>query len=286
MASKNLKIAFIGTGIMGAPIAGHIIDAGYELTVYNRTKEKAADLIERGAAWADSVAEAAKDADVVITMVGFPTDVEEIYLAGEGLRASAKDGAYLIDLTTSAPELARDIAGAAEVCGKHAFDCPVTGGESGAIAGTLPAIIGATERDIEPVREVLETFTSKICCFGGAGMGQAAKLSNQVALASAAWWTTRCPARAVRGSPWRPCVSAYRARPRGARDLHLQDLLLRRCRQGPGREALQPGRPGERHGGHGRRPLLCPAKRSRRRAGERDHLRRHGQLRCHAAARP
>lgn len=185
MASKNLKIAFIGTGIMGAPIAGHIMDAGYELTVYNRTKEKAADLIERGAAWADSVAEAAKDADVVFTMVGFPTDVEEVYLAGEGLLASAKDGAYLIDLTTSAPELARDIAGAAEVCGKHAFDCPVTGGESGAIAGTLTAIIGATERDIEPVREVLETFTSKICCFGGAGKGQAAKLSNQVALASA-----------------------------------------------------------------------------------------------------
>ena len=155
MASKNLKIAFIGTGIMGAPIAGHIMDAGYELTVYNRTKEKAADLIERGAAWADSVAEAAKDADVVFTMVGFSTDVEEVYLAGEGLLASAKDGAYLIDLTTSAPELARDIAGAAEVCGKHAFDCPVTGGESGAIAGTLTAIIGATERDIEPVREVL-----------------------------------------------------------------------------------------------------------------------------------
>ena len=185
MASKNLKIAFIGTGIMGAPIAGHIMDAGYELTVYNRTKEKAADLIERGAAWADSVAEAAKDTDVVFTMVSFPTDVEEVYLAGEGLLASAKDGAYLIDLTTSAPELARDIAGAAEVCGKHAFDCPVTGGESGAIAGTLTAIIGATERDIEPVREVLETFTSKICCFGGAGKGQAAKLSNQVALASA-----------------------------------------------------------------------------------------------------
>ena len=139
MASKNLKIAFIGTGIMGAPIAGHIMDAGYELTVYNRTKEKAADLIERGAAWADSVAEAAKDADVVFSMVGFPTDVEEVYLAGEGLLASAKDGAYLIDLTTSAPELARDIAGAAEVCGKHAFDCPVTGGEVPSPAPSRPS---------------------------------------------------------------------------------------------------------------------------------------------------
>ena len=185
MTDSKLKIAFIGTGIMGAPIAGHIMDAGYPLTVFNRTKEKAEGLIAKGAVWADSPAAAAKDADVVFTMVGFPTDVEKIYLAGEGLLATAKDGAYLIDLTTSAPELARDIAGAAEVCGKHAFDCPVTGGEGGAIAGTLTAIVGATERDIEPVREVLETFASKICCFGGAGKGQAAKLSNQVALAGA-----------------------------------------------------------------------------------------------------
>ena len=179
--SKKLKVAFIGTGIMGAPIAGHIMDAGYPLTVFNRTKAKAEGLIAKGATWADSPAEAAKDADVVFTMVGFPTDVEEIYLAGDGLLATAKDGAYLIDLTTSAPELARDIAGAAEVCGKHAFDCPVTGGEGGALAGTLTAIVGATERDIEPVRAVFETFTSKIFCFGGAGKGQAAKLSNQVA---------------------------------------------------------------------------------------------------------
>lgn len=184
MTSSKLKVAFIGTGIMGAPIAGHILDAGYPLTVFNRTKSKADRLVEKGAVWADSPAEAAKDADVVFTMVGFPTDVEEIYLAGDGLLASAKEGAHLIDLTTSAPELARDIAGAAEVLGKHAFDCPVTGGEGGAIAGTLTAIVGATERDIEPVREVLETFTDKIFCFGGAGKGQAAKLSNQVALAS------------------------------------------------------------------------------------------------------
>ena len=193
--SKKLKVAFIGTGIMGAPIAGHIMDAGYPLTVFNRTKTKAEGLIAKGATWADSPAEAAKDADVVFTMVGFPTDVEEIYLAGDGLLATAKDGAYLIDLTTSALELARDIAGAAEVCGKHAFDCPVTGGEGGAIAGTLTAIVGATERDIEPVRAVLETFTSKIFCFGGAGKGQAAKLSNQVALASR---TTSTSSRSAR----------------------------------------------------------------------------------------
>lgn len=184
MADKKLSVAFIGTGIMGAPIAGHILDAGYPLTVYNRTPDKAAGLISRGALWAETASEAAKDADVVFTMLGFPTDVEDIYLAGDGLLQTAKEGAYLIDLTTSSPQLARDIAEAAETMGKHAFDCPVTGGEAGAVNGTLTLIVGATEHDIEPVREILETFSSKIFCFGGPGKGQSAKLSNQVALAS------------------------------------------------------------------------------------------------------
>ena len=184
MSDKKLSVAFIGTGIMGAPIAGHILDAGYPVTVYNRTKAKTDDLVSRGAVWADSPAAAAKDADVVFTMVGYPADVEEIYLSGDGLLAAAKPGAYLIDLTTSAPELARDIAEAAEAYGKHAFDCPVTGGDTGAIAGTLTLIVGATDEGIEPVRAILETFSSKIYCFGGPGKGQAAKLANQVALSS------------------------------------------------------------------------------------------------------
>lgn len=140
MANK-LSVAFIGTGIMGAPIAGHILDAGYPVTVNNRTKSKAAALIERGAAWADTPADAAANADVVFTMVGYPSEVEELYLAGDGLLACTKPGAVLIDLTTSSPELARDIAEAAQVSGRMAFDCPVTGGESGAIAGTLTAIV-------------------------------------------------------------------------------------------------------------------------------------------------
>ena len=182
MSNHNTKVAFIGTGIMGAPIAGHILDAGYELSVYNRTPGKAQPLVDRGAVWAEAPALAVEDADVIFTMVGYPQDVEELYLAGDGLLACAKPGAYLIDLTTSSPELARDIAEAAEVSGKHAFDCPVTGGESGAIAGTLTAIIGATEHDIEPVRPLLETFAANLFCFGGAGKGQAAKLANQVAL--------------------------------------------------------------------------------------------------------
>ena len=184
MADKKLNVAFIGTGIMGAPIAGHILDAGYPLTVYNRTPEKAQSLIERGAVWAASPAEAVRGADVVFTMVGYPEDVEELYLASSGLLTASKPGATLIDLTTSSPALARDIAAAAEVSERHAFDCPVTGGEAGAIAGTLTLICGATERDIEPVRALLETFSAKIFCFGGAGKGQAAKLANQISLAA------------------------------------------------------------------------------------------------------
>ena len=182
---KKPAVAFIGTGIMGAPIAGHILDAGYPLTVYNRTKARAAGLIGRGAAWADSAAEAVASADIVFTMVGYPKDVEELYLAGDdGIIAASKPGAWLIDLTTSSPELARDIAEAARAAGRRAFDCPVTGGEPGARAGSLTLICGATEEGITPVRDVLETFGEKVYCFGGPGSGQAAKLCNQVALAA------------------------------------------------------------------------------------------------------
>ena len=144
MADTKQRVAFIGTGIMGAPIAGHIMDAGYPLTVYNRTEAKAQPLVERGAVWAPSPAEAVRDADVVFTMVGYPEDVEELYLSSDGLLAASKPGVVLIDLTTSSPALARDIAEAAAVSDRMAFDCPVTGGESGAIAGTLTAIAGAT----------------------------------------------------------------------------------------------------------------------------------------------
>ena len=184
MADKKPAVAFIGTGIMGAPIAGHILNAGYPLTVYNRTASKTHGLVERGAVCAPSAREAVAEADVVFTMVGFPDEVEELYLAGDGLIAAAKEGATLIDLTTSSPALARDIAAAAEAAGKRAFDCPVTGGEAGAIAGTLTLIAGATEQQVAPVRDLLLTFGSKICCFGAPGKGQSAKLCNQVALAA------------------------------------------------------------------------------------------------------
>lgn len=180
----HTKVAFIGTGIMGGPIAEHLISAGYDVTVYNRTAKKTENLASLGAHVADSIVDAAKDADVVFTMVGYPTDVEDVYLTTDGLIRVAKKDAYLIDLTTSSAQLARDIHDAAEIENKHAFDCPVTGGQAGAQKGTLTLIAGATEADIEPIRALLETFSSKIFCMGGAGKGQTAKLCNQISLAS------------------------------------------------------------------------------------------------------
>lgn len=178
------KVAFIGTGIMGAPIAGHILDAGYELTVYNRTKEKAEDLLARGAIWAGSPAEVACDADVVLTMLGYPDDVEDVYLTTEGLIRTMRKGSWMVDLTTSSPQLARDIHDAAEVMDKHAVDCPVTGGESGARAGTLTLMLGAREEEVAPLLPVLETFSDNVYYFDEPGAGQVAKLCNQVSLAS------------------------------------------------------------------------------------------------------
>lgn len=184
MQPGKTRISFIGTGIMGGPIAGHILDAGFDLTVHNRTREKAEGLLARGAHWASTPADAVREADVVLTMVGYPSDVEEVYLARDGVLAASRKGAYLIDLTTSSAQLARDIHDAAEVEDKHAFDCPVTGGEGGARAGTLTLIAGATPEDVEPVLPVLSTFMGRIFCMGGAGKGQIAKLCNQVSLAS------------------------------------------------------------------------------------------------------
>ena len=180
----NQKIAFIGTGIMGAPIAGHIMDAGYDLTVYNRTVSKTDALVARGAHLAASPADAVRDADIVFTMLGYPQDVEDVYLAGDGIISAAKTGAWLVDLTTSSPELAREIHEAAEVMDKHAVDCPVTGGEGGAIAGTLTLILGCTEPEAAPILDVLRTFSGSIYYFGAAGNGQTAKLCNQISLAS------------------------------------------------------------------------------------------------------
>ena len=177
-------IACIGTGIMGAPIARHLLDAGFRVSVYNRIKSKAEALIQAGARWCDTVGDAVADADFVLTMLGLPSDVEEVYLSHNGILQSVKKGTWLCDCTTSSPELARDIAVAAAEQACFAFDCPVTGGEEGARSAQLTLLIGAQEKDVAQVLPVLKTFSSVQYFFGGAGKGQVAKLCNQLSLAS------------------------------------------------------------------------------------------------------
>ena len=172
MTSKR-TIAFIGCGTMGAAMAGHLIDAGHELRVFNRTPEKCTPLVARGAQLAPDVACAVRDADVVITMVGTPSDVEDLYLSHDGILEVSAPGAYLIDMTTSSPQLARDISEVAELSGKHAFDAPVTGGPQGAAAGTLTIFCGT---DAETLAGAMVGFAEGLAFAKQAGLDLAQTL--------------------------------------------------------------------------------------------------------------
>ena len=179
------KIGFIGTGIMGAAMVGHLMDAGYEVSVYNRTKSKAEKLIERGAVWCETAGVCAKNQDVVITMVGYPKDVEQIYLSEGGIIDCAKSGAYLVDMTTSSPMVAEKIFGIAKEKNLHALDAPVTGGDVGAKNATLTILVGGCEEDFETLKPVFEVIGKNIVYEGGAGAGQKTKACNQIAIAGA-----------------------------------------------------------------------------------------------------
>ena len=168
---------------MGFEMARRLIGAGFDLAVYDRDPSRCGRLVELGARLADGPADAVRDADVSITMVGGPGDVEDLYLSRGGLVDACRRGAYLLDMTTSTPELARDVYGIAEVSGRHAFDAPVVGGVQAAREGRLTVLCGADEGTVDPVRDVLGALASNVACLGRAGGGQAAKLANQVAFA-------------------------------------------------------------------------------------------------------
>jgi 3-hydroxyisobutyrate dehydrogenase len=176
-------IAFIGTGVMGSSMAGHLLDAGFSLSVYNRTKDKALPLIERGALWADSPAEAVQGADAVVSIVGYPSDVEEVYLSEGGVIDRAEAGALLIDMTTSSPELAIRIAERARTRGLLALDAPVSGGDIGARNATLTIMAGGSSEAFETARPIFEALGKSIVLQGGPGAGQHAKMANQIAIA-------------------------------------------------------------------------------------------------------
>lgn len=175
-------LGFIGLGVMGSSMAGHLLDAGYELHVYTRTMSKAAPLLERGAIAEESVADLASKCDVIFTIVGFPQDVEEVYLGGGGIIEHAKSGALLVDMTTSSPSLARVIYERAHEKGMAALDAPVTGGDKGAREASLTVLVGGDREDMERAMPYLEKMGKKIRYMGGAGAGQTAKLANQIAI--------------------------------------------------------------------------------------------------------
>ena len=180
-----MKIAWIGTGVMGESMASHLMDAGHELFVYNRTKSKTDNLVSRGATLLNEVKDAPKFADVVFTIVGYPKDVEEVYLGENGLITTAKKGQVFVDMTTSSPSLAEKISNEFLKVGAYALDLPVTGGDVGAKNATLSIMAGGDKKVFEEVvLPLVEKLGKNITYFGVAGKGQYTKLANQIAIAT------------------------------------------------------------------------------------------------------
>ena len=178
---KNL--GFIGIGVMGDSMVKNLLKAGFDVSVYTRTKAKAEEAVAAGAVWCDTIAECVKGKDAVITMVGFPKDVEEVYFSENGILANAEQGSYLIDMTTTAPSLAERIYAEAKEKGIHAIDAPVSGGDRGAREGTLTIMVGGDEEDYEVCLPVLKAMGTSIVLEGKAGCGQHTKMVNQIAIA-------------------------------------------------------------------------------------------------------
>jgi len=178
------RIGWIGTGVMGASMVGHLIDAGFSATVYTRTAEKAEGVLEKGAAWADSPKAVAEASDVVFSIVGFPDDVREVMLGEHGALAGSAEGNVLVDMTTSDPSLAKEIHDAAAAKGVSSVDAPVSGGDVGAKNGTLSIMIGGDADVIEALGPCWEAMGQTIVHQGPAGAGQHTKMVNQVLIAT------------------------------------------------------------------------------------------------------
>ncbi|MCG8452289.1 MAG: NAD(P)-dependent oxidoreductase [Spirochaetales bacterium] len=178
-----MRIGWIGTGIMGASMCAHLMDAGHDVTVYNRTKEKASALLQKGAQWAASPALAAEGADAVFSIVGYPSDVESVYFGEDGILSRLSPGSVAIDMTTSSPELAKQIAEAAQARGAWALDAPVSGGDVGAQEARLAIMVGGDTNAYSAVIPLFEIMGKTISLMGPAGSGQHTKMANQIAIA-------------------------------------------------------------------------------------------------------
>ena len=184
IAPGKTRVGWIGTGVMGSSMCGHVLGAGYAVTAYNRTRGKLGPLVERGAAEAGSPREVAERSDVIFTIVGMPADVREVVLGPAGTLAGARPGAVLVDMTTSEPALASEIFAAARARGVHAVDAPVSGGDVGAREARLSIMVGGEPDVIESLMPLFRAMGQTIVHQGPAGAGQHTKMVNQILIAS------------------------------------------------------------------------------------------------------
>jgi 3-hydroxyisobutyrate dehydrogenase len=181
--SIKTRIGWIGTGVMGLSMCGHIMERGYSTTVFNRTKGKALPLIEKGAAWVDSPREATEKSEVIFTMLGFPEDVRVVYFGKGGILEAARPGAILVDMTTTEPSLAAEIYQGARQRGAFAVDAPVSGGDVGARNAALSIMTGGDREVVDAIKPILETMGKNLVHQGPAGSGQHTKMCNQIVIA-------------------------------------------------------------------------------------------------------
>lgn len=184
IAPDKTSLGWIGTGVMGGSMCGHLIDAGFSLTVTSRTKAKAEKLLARGARWAENPQAVAQASDVVFTMVGFPADVRHVVLGPDGILAASRRGSVIVDMTTSEPSLAVEIARAAAERGVFSIDAPVSGGDVGAREARLSIMIGGDPEIVEALGPCWQAMGKTIVRQGGPGAGQHAKMVNQVLIAT------------------------------------------------------------------------------------------------------
>jgi 3-hydroxyisobutyrate dehydrogenase len=183
-AETDVRVGWIGTGVMGAAMCGHLVAAGYPTTVFSRTRSAAEPLLEAGAEWRDTPAEVAADADAVFTIVGFPADVRNVILGDNGVLSGARPGTLVVDMTTSEPSLAREIHDAAAAKGIQALDAPVSGGDVGARNAALVIMVGGEPDAFERALPLFERLGQTVVLEGGPGAGQHTKMVNQIAIAS------------------------------------------------------------------------------------------------------
>lgn len=181
---QKTRIGWIGTGVMGASMAGHLLAAGYSLSVFNRTQTKADPLIGQGATWCESPKAVAESSDIVFTIVGYPDDVQQVVLGSNGVLAGCREGNVIVDMTTSRPSLAIEIHRQASKEQVSSIDAPVSGGDVGAKNGTLSIMIGGDQHPVNELQPIWDILGSTWVYQGSAGSGQHTKMVNQTLIAS------------------------------------------------------------------------------------------------------